>query len=766
MAALCVRCKKNQAVLFVSRMENGEMKSEGYCLKCAKELGMKPIDDVLNNLGLKEEDLDAICEQANEILGGELMNVDQNNDNIGETGTDNILRRLYGNLFPHALQKNEAPTHDQSGPTGPNQQRQSGRAPEKKYLNAFCIDLTAKAQAGQLDGLIGRETELKRTMQILNRRLKNNPCLIGEPGVGKTAIVEGLAQQIARGNAPYKLLDKEIWQLDMTALVAGTQYRGQMEGRMKGLLDEIKALGNIILFIDEVHSIVGAGDAEGGMNAANILKPALSRGDIQVIGATTFTEYRKHIEKDSALERRFQPVTVEEPSIEDSIAIATGVAHYYEAYHSVVIPKAMARQAVLLSERYITDRYLPDKAIDLIDESAADLNLNSLVCREMESLNGQLNALKAEASQLLLGDLSPETEERLAAVKESTDTLEAKRRDLIDQGLPELTVDNLARIIELWTKIPAGKIKEQEFSRLLNLSDRLKARIVGQDTAVDAVCAAIRRRRAGISDSRRPISFLFTGPTGVGKTELVKQLSQELFDGPEALVRLDMSEFMEKHAVSRIIGSPPGYVGYDEAGQLTETVRRRPYCVILFDEIEKAHPDVMNILLQILDDGHITDAHGRKVNFANTVLIMTSNAGSDEKGAGSMGFDRSSNEQAKDKAMKALKAFLRPEFLNRLDDVICFEHLSEESMAKIAHILLKELKASMAEKGLLLTWSDAAAQQLAKMSYSETYGARNLRRCIENEVEDKIVDLIMAQQGAVTRISVGCRNGKLTVQGK
>ena len=419
MAALCVRCKKNQAVLFVSRMENGEMKSEGYCLKCAKELGMKPIDDVLNNLGLKEEDLDAICEQANELLGGELMNVDQDNSNIGETGTDNILRRLYGNLFPHALQKSEPSAQEQAGPTGPNRQpRQGGKNQEKKYLNAFCIDLTAKAKAGQLDGLIGRETELQRTMQILNRRLKNNPCLIGEPGVGKTAIVEGLAQQIARGNAPYKLLDKEIWQLDMTALVAGTQYRGQMEGRMKGLLDEIKVLGNIILFIDEVHSIVGAGDAEGGMNAANILKPALSRGDIQVIGATTFTEYRKHIEKDSALERRFQPVTVEEPSIEDSIAIASGVAHYYEAYHSVVIPKAMARQAVLLSERYITDRYLPDKAIDLIDEAAADLNLNSPVCREMESLNSQLNALKAEAAQLLLGDLSPETEERLAAVGE------------------------------------------------------------------------------------------------------------------------------------------------------------------------------------------------------------------------------------------------------------------------------------------------------------------------------------------------------------
>ncbi len=768
MAALCARCKKNQAVLFVSRMENGEMKSEGYCLKCAKELGMKPIDDVLNNLGLREEDLDAICEQANELLGGELMNVDQSNDNIGETGTDNILRRLYGNLFPHAMQKSETPSREQAGPSGPNpnRQRQAAKGPEKKYLNAFCIDLTAKAKAGQLDGLIGRETELQRTMQILNRRLKNNPCLIGEPGVGKTAIVEGLAQQIARGNAPYKLLDKEIWQLDMTALVAGTQYRGQMEGRMKGLLDEIKALGNIILFIDEVHSIVGAGDAEGGMNAANILKPALSRGDIQVIGATTFTEYRKHIEKDSALERRFQPVTVEEPSIEDSIAIARGVAHYYEAYHSVVIPKAMARQAVLLSERYITDRYLPDKAIDLLDEAAADLNLNSPVCREMESLNGQLNALKAEAAQLLLGDLSPETEERLSAVKESTDMLEAKRKALIDAGLPELTVDNLARIIELWTKIPAGKIKEKEFTRLIHLADRLKARIIGQDAAVDAVCGAIRRRRAGISDSRRPISFLFTGPTGVGKTELVKQLSRELFDGPEALVRLDMSEFMEKHAVSRIIGSPPGYVGYDEAGQLTETVRRRPYCVILFDEIEKAHPDVMNILLQILDDGHITDAHGRKVNFANAVLIMTSNAGSNEKGAGSMGFDRSSNEQARDKAMKALKDFLRPEFLNRLDDVICFEHLSEESMAKIAHILLKELKASMAEKGIGLTWSDAAAQYLAHQSFSETYGARNLRRCIENEVEDRIVDLIMAQQGAVTRISVGCRNGKLSVQAK
>ena len=741
MAALCVRCKKNQAVLFVSRMENGEMKSEGYCLKCAKELGMKPIDDVLNNLGLKEEDLDAICEQANELLGGELMNVDQDNSNIGETG--------------------------KTGPGGQNRPtKQNGKAAEKKYLNAFCIDLTAKAKAGQLDGLIGRETELQRSMQILNRRLKNNPCLIGEPGVGKTAIVEGLAQRIARGNAPYKLLDKEIWQLDMTALVAGTQYRGQMEGRMKGLLDEIKALGNIILFIDEVHSIVGAGDAEGGMNAANILKPALSRGDIQVIGATTFTEYRKHIEKDSALERRFQPVTVEEPSIDDSIAIAAGVAHYYEAYHSVVIPKAMARQAVLLSERYITDRYLPDKAIDLIDEAAADLNLNSPVCREMESINSQLNNLKAEAAQLLLGDLSPETEERLAAVKESTDMLEAKRKSLIDGGLPELTVDNLARIIELWTKIPAGKIKEQEFTRLVNLANRLKARIVGQDPAIDAVCAAIRRRRAGISDSCRPISFLFTGPTGVGKTELVKQLSKELFDGPEALVRLDMSEFMEKHAVSRIIGSPPGYVGYDEAGQLTETVRRRPYCVILFDEIEKAHPDVMNILLQILDDGHITDAHGRKVNFANTVLIMTSNAGSNEKGAGSVGFARSSNQQAKDKAMKALKDFLRPEFINRLDDVICFEHLSEGSMAKIAHILLKELKASMAEKGIALTWSEAAAQYLGKTSYSEIYGARNLRRAIETEVEDKIVDLIMEQQGSVSRIAVGCPGGKLTVQAK
>ncbi|MBQ7277931.1 MAG: ATP-dependent Clp protease ATP-binding subunit [Clostridia bacterium] len=770
MAALCAKCKKNQAVLFVSRMENGEMKSEGYCLKCAKELGLKPIDDVLNNLGLREEDLDAICEQANEVLGGELMNVDDDTNNIGETGTDSILRRLYGNLFPGAARRDnrEQKGNGQASAGQTRQQRRSAerQEPEKKYLNAFCIDLTAKAASGKMDGLIGRETELQRTMQILNRRLKNNPCLIGEPGVGKTAIVEGLAQRIVQKKAPYKLLDKEIWQLDMTSLVAGTQYRGQMEGRMKGLLDEIKSLGNIILFIDEVHSIVGAGDAEGGMNAANILKPALSRGDIQVIGATTFTEYRKHIEKDTALERRFQPVTVEEPSIEDSIAIVSGVAHYYEAYHSVVIPKAMARQAVLLSERYITDRFLPDKAIDLLDEAAADLNLKSPICREMESIHQEMNALKAEASSLLMGEVSPETEERLAAIKESTDVLDGRLQELTEQGLPTMTVDSLAGIIELWTKIPAGKIREQEFTRLAALSDRLKGRIVGQDQAVDAVCAAIKRRRAGISDSRRPISFLFIGPTGVGKTELVKQLSRELFDGPEALVRLDMSEFMEKHAVSRIIGSPPGYVGYDEAGQLTETVRRRPYCVILFDEIEKAHPDVMNILLQILDDGHITDAHGRKVNFANTVLIMTSNAGSEEKGSGTVGFSRSSMESTKEKAMNALKSFLRPEFLNRLDDIICFSHLSQESMTGIAHILLKELKASMANKGLSLTWSDAAARHLALSSYSQAFGARNLRRYIETEVEDKIVDLLMSSQGQISHISVGCRNDKLTVQGK
>lgn len=760
MALLCCRCHKNRAVLFVTRMDNGEMKNEGYCLKCAKELGLKPVDDLLENMGLQDADLDALCEQANQM--GELMNVDENAANIGQTGVGNFFRQFFGNMRPRQTPQNEEEREKSTPP-----QEETAQAPAHKYLDAFCISLTQKAKEGKLDGLIGRETEFTRTMQILNRRLKNNPCLIGEPGVGKTAIVEGLAARIAAGKAPYKLLDKEIWQLDMTALVAGTQYRGQMEGRMKGLLDEIRGLGNVILFIDEVHSIVGAGDAEGGMNAANILKPALSRGDIQVIGATTFTEYRKHIEKDTALERRFQPVTVEEPSFADAVAIVEGSAHYYEQFHSVRIPREAARQAVSLSERYITDRFLPDKTIDLIDEAAADLNLRTPLCRELEAADKDLKAEQARAEQLLKGELSPETEQQLKTIKTRTDALNDQKQKLLARGLPVLTVEDLSRIIELWTKIPAGKIQERELDRLKHLEQRLKERIIGQDKAVESLCRAIQRRRAGIGSTRRPISFLFTGPTGVGKTELVKQLSRQLFDGPETLVRLDMSEFMEKHAVSRIIGSPPGYVGYEEAGQLTETVRRRPYCVILLDEIEKAHPDVMNILLQILDDGHITDAHGRRVNFANTVIVMTSNAGSAEKGAGAVGFARTQEQKAQDKAMQALKEFLRPEFLNRLDEVICFSHLDEQSMAKIAGILLDELKAAMKEKNLSLHYTKEVCAYLGRKACSDTYGARELRRVLEKEVEDEIVSLMLNSEEPLTTVRLQMRsNGKLAVVGK
>lgn len=767
MAIMCSRCKKNRAVLFVTRMENGEMKNEGFCLKCARELGLKPIDDVLESMGLQDADLDAICDQANQLMNGELMNVDENADNIGQTGVGNFFKQFFGR--PMNMNLSIKPTEQGQKNANNNKGETVQQPPEKahKYLDAFCISLTEKAKSGKLDGLVGRETELVRSMQILNRRLKNNPCLIGEPGVGKTAIVEGLAARIASGNAPYKLLDKEIWQLDMTSLVAGTQYRGQMEGRMKGLLDEIKNLGNIILFIDEVHSIVGAGDAEGGMNAANILKPALSRGDIQVIGATTFTEYRKHIEKDSALERRFQPVTVEEPSLEDSVAIVKGVAPYYERFHSVVIPEEMTRQAVLLSERYITDRFLPDKAIDLIDEAAADLNLNSPQCCRLEALEKDLTAAQQEVTALLKGELSPETEQKLGQVKAKTDALEQEKKKLLSEGLPVLNLDNLSHIIELWTHIPAGKIKEREFDRLRTLEDTLKQRIIGQDEAVESLCRAIKRRRAGIGSAQRPVSFLFTGPTGVGKTELVKQLSRQLFDGPETLVRLDMSEFMEKHAVSRIIGSPPGYVGYEEAGQLTETVRRRPYCVILLDEIEKAHPDVMNILLQILDEGRITDAHGRKVNFANTVIIMTSNAGSGDKGVSSMGFGRTGDEKMQDKAMKALREFLRPEFINRLDEVICFKHLSEESMGQIADILLKEMQVSMKEKNLTLHYTKEVCTYLGKKAYSDIYGARELRRVLEKEVEDAIVSLLLSSDTPLTQIRLQMRsNGKMAVVGK
>jgi ATPases with chaperone activity, ATP-binding subunit len=753
---LCTRCKKNVAVIFITKIENGASTNEGLCLKCAKDLGIKQVDDIVRQMGMSDEDLENMTNEMTSMMGLQPGEEDDDEDVASQTATFPFLNKLFGNA--------DAPL-----PSVPKEQEKTApkdsRKKKKKFLDAYCLNLTEKAREGSLDHIVGREVETERVIQILNRRQKNNPCLIGEPGVGKTAIAEGLAQRIAAGDVPFKLRDKEVYLLDMTALVAGTQFRGQFESRMKSLIGEIKAFGNIILVIDEVHNLVGAGDAEGSMNAANILKPALSRGEVQVIGATTFTEYRKYIEKDAALERRFQPVTVAEPTLEEAIAIVRGIAHYYEQFHGVRIPPEIARQTVLLSERYITERFLPDKAIDLLDEACSDVNLRSREISRLAELKKERDDLDLEI-RMLTEDAKQENFERLANLRSKLCVVNEEIETLSQTPPPMLTLENLARIIEMWTKIPASKIQAQEYTQLQELGDRLRKRVVGQDEAIDAVCNAIRRSRVGISPKKRPVSFIFVGSTGVGKTELVKCLAEDLFDSVDSLVRLDMSEYMEKHSVSKLIGSPPGYVGYDEAGQLTETVRRRPYCVILFDEIEKAHPDVMNILLQILDDGHITDAHGRKVNFANAVLIMTSNAGSDEKSAGSMGFDRSSNEQAKDKAMKALKAFLRPEFLNRLDDVICFEHLSEESMAKIAHILLKELKASMAEKGIGLTWSDAAAQQLAKMSYSETYGARNLRRCIENEVEDRIVDLIMEQQGAVTRISVGCRNGKLTVQAK
>ncbi|MCI9166081.1 MAG: ATP-dependent Clp protease ATP-binding subunit, partial [Oscillospiraceae bacterium] len=597
---------------------------------------------------------------------------------------------------------------------------------------------------------------------ILNRRQKNNPCLIGEPGVGKTAIAEGLAQRIANREVPFKLRDKEVYLLDLTALVAGTQFRGQFESRMKGLIEEIRKCGNVILVIDEVHNIVGAGDAEGSMNAANILKPALSRGEIQVIGATTFTEYRKHIEKDTALERRFQPVTVNEPNLEDTMKILRGIAHYYESFHGVKIPEGILRQAVLLSERYITDRFLPDKAIDLIDEACSDMNLKDANINRRQEIDRELQDYGRERE--LLEAAEDPNFERMAEIKSRELQLQTELEGLTAQGEPQLTMDNLARVIELWTKIPASKIREEEFKRLSELDQRLKTKVVGQDEAIESVSAAIRRNRVGISPKHKPVSFIFVGSTGVGKTELVKQLAEDLFNAPESLIRLDMSEFMEKHSVSRIIGSPPGYVGYDEAGQLTEKIRRKPYSVVLFDEIEKAHPDVLNVLLQILDDGQITDAHGRKVNFENTVIVMTSNAGSDRK-EGTVGFNKSTSELGKDRAMKALQQFLRPEFINRVDEIVYFNRLTEENFQPIARLMLDELTASLREKGLTFSYDDALVRYLVGKSYSAAYGARNLRRTIQKEVEDALaLEIIGSYDHPVTQLSATEEDGKVVIR--
>ena len=653
-----------------------------------------------------------------------------------------------------------------------------GSAPRKlKFLNNYCIDLTQRARDGKLDAMIGRAEELERVIQILNRRQKNNPCLIGEPGVGKTAIAEGLAQRIAEGNVPYKLRDKQVYLLDLTALVAGTQFRGQFESRMKGLIEEIRRVGNIILVIDEVHNIVGAGDAEGSMNAANILKPALSRGEIQVIGATTFAEYRKHIEKDAALERRFQPVTVAEPGIDDSVEILKGVRRYYEDFHGVVIPDAMCRLAVVLSERYITDRFLPDKAIDLIDEACSDVNLKNADLIRADEVEKEIGDYARERELLASappksGDAYDDQElehryARIAELRSREMQLQTELDALRAKGRPELTADNLARIIELWTKIPAASIRADEFEQLAGLGDRLRAHIVGQDTAIDTVCAAIRRNRVGLQAKRKPVSFLFVGGTGVGKTELVKRLADELFHAPESLIRLDMSEFMEKFSVSRRIGSPPGYVGYDEAGQLTEKIRRRPYSVVLFDEIEKAHPDVMNLLLQILDDGRITDAQGRTVNFENTVIILTTNAGSNTR-TSTLGFGLSADDQSRERAQRALNEFLRPEFLNRLDEIVYFNHLTEENFRAIASLMLGEVRTAMAERGMTLHWTPAVIDYLVAKGYSETYGARNLRRTIQRDVEDAIASAVVAQRKAAGDVAIDAQNDRIvvTIDGK
>ena len=732
---MCSKCKKNIAVVFITKVENGVTMNEGYCLKCARSLGIPQIDQAVKQMGISDEDLDMLSDEMSSMFGQKDDSDSSDDDEIdSQTATFPLLNQLFGGSNTPAPQPR--PSRKEEGE--PKEKKKSKR---HKFLDSYCMDLTGRAREGKLDKVIGRDVETERVIQILNRRQKNNPCLIGEPGVGKTAIAEGLAQRIAAGDVPYKLRDKEVFLLDLTALVAGTQFRGQFESRMKSLIGEIKECGNIILVIDEVHNLVGAGDAEGSMNAANILKPALSRGEIQVIGATTFAEYRKYIEKDAALERRFQPVTVAEPTIAEASQIMQGIAKSYAEFHGVEISPEIAHQCVVLSERYITDRFLPDKAIDLLDEACSDVNLQ---CKEIS----QLAELKKERDdyELELRMLNENTEnqdyERLALIRSKLMQLAAKIEELEKHPKPAVTMENLARIIELWTKIPASKIKAQEYEHIKGLSDRLKTHIVGQDEAVDAVSRAIRRNRVGISPKKRPVSFIFVGPTGVGKTELVKQLASDLFDNVDSLIRLDMSEYMEKHTVSKLIGSPPGYVGYDEAGQLTEKIRRRPYSIVLFDEIEKAHPDVLNILLQVLDDGRITDAQGRVVNFENTIIVMTSNAGS-EGSVGGMGFGRSDGDKVKEKTMKALQGFLRPEFLNRVDEIITFNHLTEENFLGIADIMLKELQESLSTRGLTLSWDDDLRRLLVKKAYSVTYGARNLRRTIQKELEDPISEAII-----------------------
>ena len=730
---MCVKCKKNIAVVFITKMENGVTMNEGYCLKCARNLGIPQIEDAVKQMGFSEDDLDSLSDEMSSMFAQNETEDGEDDEQDSRTATFPLLSQMFGTVNPP--KKQEEPEGGEEKTT----KKKKGK--NHKFLDSYCMNLTGRAKEGKLDKVIGRDVETERVIQILNRRQKNNPCLIGEPGVGKTAIAEGLAQRIVAGEVPYKLRNKEVFLLDLTALVAGTQFRGQFESRMKSLISEIKECGNIILVIDEVHNLVGAGDAEGSMNAANILKPALSRGEIQVIGATTFNEYRKHIEKDAALERRFQPVTVAEPTIEEACQIMLGISKAYAEFHGVTIAPEIARQCVVLSERYITDRFLPDKAIDLLDEACSDLNLRSKEISRLAELKKERDDYELEL-RMLTDDTENQHYERLAEIRSKLCRIAEEIEKLDAVPAPAVTIENLARIIELWTKIPASKIKAQEYTQIKGLADRLRSHIVGQDQAVDAVSKAIRRNRVGISPKKRPVSFIFVGPTGVGKTELVKQLAWDMFDDVDALIRLDMSEYMEKHTVSKLIGSPPGYVGYDEAGQLTEKIRRRPYSVVLFDEIEKAHPDVLNVLLQVLDDGRITDAQGRVVNFENTIIVMTSNAGSEGNVSG-LGFGRTQEDMVKDRTMKALREFLRPEFINRVDEIITFNHLTEENFVGIADIMLQELTDSLSARGLTLEIGAGVREALVKEAFSVTYGARNLRRTIQKKLEDPISELII-----------------------
>ena len=735
---LCAKCKERPAVVFVTRMDGNESHNEGYCLRCAKELNIGPVNQMLEKFGISDEDMEQMEAQMSDMLAmAEEEGADEEGFSPGGAPSFPFLQNLFGGPG--------GPRPDGDAPAENKKDKKKDKKQEKKrkFLEQYCTDLTAKARSGRMDPTIGRDREIYRVTQILSRRTKNNPCLIGEPGVGKTAIAEGLADRIARGQVPPRLLDKEVHLLDLTALVAGTQFRGQFESRIKGLVDEVRAAGNIILFIDEVHNLVGTGDAEGSMSAANILKPALSRGEIQVIGATTFNEYRKHIEKDAALERRFQPVTVEEPSIEAACEILRGVRPYYESYHGVTVSDALVHRAVTLSERYITDRFLPDKAIDLLDEACAATALANKKADEYAALQQQLATLSAQEEEAMNAEaIDYETlaniRAEMAKAQEQADTIRPAAT------AAPVTEEALAKVIELWTGIPASKIQENELSRLANLEKHLSARVIGQQEAVEAVAAAIRRSRVQISPRRRPASFIFVGSTGVGKTELVKVLATQLFDTPETLIRLDMSEFMEKHAVSRIIGAPPGYVGYDEAGQLTEKVRRKPYSVILFDEIEKAHPDVLNILLQILDEGRVTDAHGRVVNFENTVIVMTSNAGSNLKDT-LMGFGQTQGEAAKEKAVKALGDFLRPEFIGRVDEVVFFRPLTREDYVTIGGLMLSELVEPLAARGITLSWTDGALSALAAEAHGGKRGARDLRNVIRRRVENALAQELVSR---------------------